>query len=101
MPPSAAPPLFQVRLQSGDAGFAASASQPLLQSALAAGLRMESSCRNGTCRSCICRLASGQVLYQIAWPGLSAEEKAGGYILPCVAYPASDLVIETPGVPSP
>lgn len=100
MPPSPAPPVFQVRLQTDGSRFAAPASQPLLQSALAAGLRMESSCRNGTCRSCICRLASGQVLYHIAWPGLSAEEKAERYILPCVAYPASDLVIEAPAAPS-
>ena len=45
------------------------------------------------CRTCIRRLASGQVAYRIEWPGLSAEEKQTGYILPCVAYPLSDLVI--------
>ena len=92
MPPSLAPPVFQVRLQTAGPTFAAPASLPLLQSALAAGVGMESSCRNGTCRSCICRLDSGQVSYHIAWPGLSADEKAEGYILPCVAYPVSDLV---------
>jgi len=88
--------VFQVRLQTAGPTFAAPASVPLLQSALAAGVWMESSCRNGTCRSCICQLASGQVVYRIEWPGLSAEEKAEGYILPCVAYPASDLVIQPP-----
>jgi hypothetical protein len=31
------------------------------------------------------------VTYRIDWPGLSSEEKDGGFILPCVAYPASDL----------
>ena len=66
---------------------------PLLQSAEAAGLQAESSCRNGTCRSCICQLLSGQVAYRIAWPGLSPDEKREGYILPCVAYPASDVVV--------
>lgn len=85
--------VFQARLDSAGPPFAAPASQPLLQSALQAGITLESSCRNGTCRSCICRLASGRVVYRIEWPGLSAEEKADGYILPCVAYPASDLVI--------
>lgn len=70
-----------------------SADQPLLQSAENAGLRPESSCRNGTCRSCICQLLSGQVSYRIAWPGLSPDEKRDGYILPCVAYPASDVVL--------
>lgn len=88
--------VFQARLESAGPTFAAPASQPLLQSALQAGITLESSCRNGTCRSCICRLASGEVVYRIDWPGLSAEEKTDGYILPCVAYPVSDLVITLP-----
>jgi ferredoxin len=88
--------VFQARLESAGPPFAAPASQPVLQSALQAGILLESSCRNGSCRSCICRLASGGVVYRIAWPGLSAEEKAEGYILPCVAYPVSDLVITLP-----
>ena len=54
---------------------------------------MQSSCRNGVCRTCICRLQSGRVTYRMEWPGLSAEEKAEGWFLPCVAYPASDLLI--------
>ena len=58
-----------------------------------AGLALLSACRNGTCRACICRLSSGQVMYRIEWPGLSAEEKQEGYILPCVAYPLSDVVM--------
>ena len=85
---------FSVRLDPEGTHFSASPSLPILQSALSAGIAMDSSCRNGTCRTCICRLASGQVAYRIEWPGLSAEEKQGGYILPCVAYPLSDLVIQ-------
>lgn len=69
-------------------------SQTLLASALAAGLPLASSCRNGSCRVCIRQLERGQVRYRIDWPGLSAEEKAEGFILPCVAYPASDLVLK-------
>jgi ferredoxin len=69
---------------------------PLLLAAEQAGLRLASSCRNGSCRTCICRLVSGQVAYHIAWPGLSAEEKAEGCILPCVAYPVSDVYIQLP-----
>lgn len=74
--------------------LAAGQDRPLLQSALAAGIEMLSSCRNGTCRACIRQLAHGQVSYRIDWPGLSAEEKAQGYILPCVAYPESDVVLK-------
>jgi len=39
-------------------------------------------------------MAAGQVRYLIEWPGLSAEEKRDGYILPCVAYPQSDMTLE-------
>jgi ferredoxin len=85
--------IFQVQLDSQAASFAASADQPVLLSALAAGHELLSSCRNGVCRSCICRLYSGRVTYRMDWPGLSAEEKAEGWFLPCVAYPASDLVM--------
>lgn len=67
----------------------------LLQAALAAGIQMPSSCRSGSCRACIAKLVSGQIAYRIEWPGLLAEEKAEGWILPCVALARSDLVIET------
>jgi len=74
--------------------FLASADQPLLLSAAKAGISLPSSCRNGTCRTCISRITSGQVHYRIEWPGLSVEEKRDGYILPCVAYPQSDMTLE-------
>ncbi len=83
-------------LKPGEAALTAPSHQTLLQSAEQAGLEMSSSCRNGTCRTCLRQLESGQVRYQIAWPGLSAEEKAQGFILPCVAYPDSDLVLKPP-----
>lgn len=76
--------------------FTASATQSLLQAALQAGIELPSSCRNGTCRACICRALSGTVAYPMAWPGLSAEEKAEGWCLPCVARAQSDLVLEQP-----
>jgi ferredoxin len=76
--------------------FDAVASQTVLQAAEQAGVRLPSSCRNGTCRTCICLATSGTVRYSIDWPGLSLDEKREGYILPCVAIPTSDLVIEAP-----
>jgi len=85
---------FTARIAPDGATFAAPADLPLLRAAELAGLSLASSCRNGTCRTCICRLASGEVAYRIEWPGLSAEEKRDGFILPCVAYPLSDVVIE-------
>lgn len=91
-------PVYSARLLPDGESFAAPANMPLLQSALQAGIVLESSCRNGTCRSCICLLAGGSVNYRIEWPGLSADEKAEGFILPCVAYPASDVVMERPAL---
>jgi ferredoxin len=89
--------VFTATIDPDGVSFAAPADRPLLLSAeLAAisGLKMDSSCRNGTCRTCICKLTSGKVTYRIEWPGLSPDEKREGYILPCVAYPLSDVVIE-------
>jgi len=76
--------------------FEAPESLTLLEAAAFAGLRLPRSCRNGTCRTCLCRLVSGTVSYTIEWPGVSREEKAEGLILPCVAVAESDLVIEVP-----
>ena len=67
--------------------------QPLLLSPDLGGLDWPSSCRNRTCRTCIARLEHGQVRYEIAWPGLSAEEKLEGYVLPRVAFPCAGLAL--------
>lgn len=69
----------------------------LLEAALQAGVRLPRSCRNGTCRACLCRCVSGTVHYKVEWPGLSAEEKAQGWTLPCVALADGDVVIAAPG----
>ena len=78
------------------ASFSVQEESTLLQALEAAGLDAPSSCRNGTCRTCICRLQSGTVAYTIEWPGLSFDEKREGYILPCVALARSDLVVNVP-----
>lgn len=70
--------------------------QTLLLSLEQGGANWPSSCRNGTCRTCIGKIEQGQVRYTLDWPGLSAEEKAEGYALPCVAYPCSNIFI-SPG----
>jgi len=75
--------------------FDAWSNQPLLTSLEQGGIDWPSSCRNGTCRTCIGQLVRGEVRYEIEWPGLSAEEKAEGYVLPCVAFPCSDLVLRS------
>jgi len=92
---------FAVVLEPSGRSFDASAGVPLLRAARDAGLILPSSCRNGTCRACICRLVSGRVRYCVEWPGLSADEKAEGFILPCVAIPESALVIDAPRIVAP
>ena len=87
---------WQVAIGEGGPTFRAREDRPLLQSAEAAGWPFPSSCRNGTCRTCMQRLRSGQVRYAVEWPGVLAEERAEGWVLPCVAHPASDLVLEEP-----
>jgi ferredoxin len=86
-------PRHPVSLEPAGLRFDAPASVPLLKAAQAAGIRLPSSCRNGTCRACMCRLLSGTIEYTIEWPGLLAEEKREGWILPCVARATSALVI--------
>jgi ferredoxin len=70
--------------------------QSLLEAALAAGIALPRSCRNGTCRACRCQMRSGSVGYRVDWPGLSLDEQASGEVLPCVALPQTDVVMEVP-----
>jgi ferredoxin len=74
--------------------------ESLLEAAQAGGIDLPRSCRNGTCRTCLCRLRAGRVHYRVAWPGLSADEKDEGFVLPCVAEPDSDVVLDVPGARS-
>lgn len=73
--------------------------QSLVEAARAAGVRLRSSCRNGTCRACLCRLLAGEVAYRVDWPGLTAEERASGWILPCVALPLGDVAVDAVAEP--
>ena len=84
---------WPVRLAGSDLSFDAPPDVSLLIAARAAGLRLPSSCRNGSCRACIGQVESGEVVHSIEWPGLSREEKAEGWILPCVAQARSALLL--------
>lgn len=71
----------------------AEATESLLTALEMGGSNWPSSCRNGSCRTCIGQLRQGEVRYAVDWPGLSPEEKMQGYILPCVAFPCSNVVV--------
>ena len=93
-PPHSLPAtFFTARAEPEELQVEASACDPLLLSLEMGGSNWPSSCRNGTCRTCIGQLESGHVRYAVEWPGLSNEEQGEGYVLPCVAYPCSDVVL--------
>ncbi|NEO97539.1 MAG: 2Fe-2S iron-sulfur cluster binding domain-containing protein [Symploca sp. SIO2E9] len=66
----------------------------ILHSAENQGVELPFSCRNGACTTCAVRIKSGQV-YQPEALGLSQNLRDRGYALLCVAYPRSDLEVET------
>jgi ferredoxin len=86
--------IFSIRLEPSGHTFETTEALTVLEAAGFAGLRLPRSCRNGTCRTCLCRMKDGRVRYAIEWPGLSREEMAEDFILPCVAIAETDLVIE-------
>ena len=88
---------FEVMLLPLGLRFRARADESLLKAALRAMAPVRSSCRNGTCRTCLCRLERGEIAYEIEWPGLTREEKAEGLVLPCVARPLTDVVLRYEG----
>ncbi|MDJ0708170.1 MAG: 2Fe-2S iron-sulfur cluster-binding protein [Leptolyngbyaceae cyanobacterium MO_188.B28] len=68
--------------------------QTILETAQNAGLDLPTSCSAGVCTTCAAQLLEGEV-DQADGMGISPELQAQGYALLCVAYPRSDLKIET------
>jgi len=86
---------FKVTVLPANREFTVEPGQTVLDAALAAGIVLPYSCRNGTCSTCEGRVVSGE--YD-AGPApariLDAADLARGHTLLCQAHPASDLVIE-------
>lgn len=89
-------PFVNGRVGPDGPSFDAWKNQSLLDSMEQGGLQWPSSCRAGSCRTCLSTLVSGVVRYEMAWPGISPEEKAEGCVLPCVAFPVTDVVLKDP-----
>ncbi|MEG4811809.1 2Fe-2S iron-sulfur cluster-binding protein [Microcoleus sp. F8-D3] len=66
----------------------------ILRAANAAGIELPSSCNAGVCTTCAAKIIEGQV-DQADGMGVSPDLQAEGYVLLCVAYPRSNLKIET------
>jgi len=89
----------QISLQPGDHHFVAESDQTVLDAALAAGLLLPHSCRDGACGACKGRVLAGELDYgRYADSALSAAEREAGYALFCCATPKSDLVLEARNV---
>ena len=88
--------VFTLRLDPHGWTVEAPAALTLAEAAAFVGIELPTSCRNGTCRACLCHMPQGQVRYPIPWPGVSLDEKREGWVLPCVAHPAADVVLAVP-----
>jgi len=70
-------------------------STTLLEAMRASGLAVRKACRNGVCGLCRCRVVKGEITYHWKVPhGLWQKDIEQNFILPCIAYPVSDLVLD-------
>ena len=70
------------------------ADQTVLAAAQEAGLDLPFSCSAGVCTTCAALITAGEV-DQTDGMGVSPDLQAQGYALLCVAFPRSDLKVET------
>lgn len=66
----------------------------ILELAEANEIAIESDCEAGICGTCKTKLLSGKVEMETE-DGLDADDMAQNMILPCVAEPLTDIVLET------
>lgn len=83
-------------LRLGDRSFDCQPGETVLEAFERHGIPLASSCRTGTCQTCLLHAVEGPVP-AAAQAGLKPAWKQLGYLLACVCRPESDLVLATPG----
>jgi CDP-4-dehydro-6-deoxyglucose reductase len=84
---------YQVRLASGR-NFFLNDSETLLVAAENAQIALPYSCKTGRCSTCKCKVIAGKTEALQEEVGLSALEKADGWILSCVRTAVTDLSLD-------
>lgn len=69
------------------------ADETVLQALTRQGIAVRSSCRGGTCQTCVMRCHVGDIPSR-AQSGLHTELIAKRYFLPCVCKPSSDMLLD-------
>jgi glycine betaine catabolism B len=68
--------------------------ETILEMAERSNIKLRSGCRTGVCGACTIAKLEGEVRYEGATTGLSAQDKAAGCILACVAYAEGRVVVD-------
>ena len=89
--------MTEITLQLADAPVVtlpAHTEMSLFETLTDADIFLRKACINGACGVCRCRLISGAIDYRGRHPyGLNDGEQADGWILPCIAFPKTDLTL--------
>lgn len=83
---------YRLTFASSGREVSATPAQTLLEAAECEGISIASSCRAGVCQACRTRLVKGDADCRSSI--LDQDDRAAGFILPCVSYALTDCVLE-------
>ena len=74
--------------------FATTPGDSLVEAAISAGITLPHSCKTGRCSTCKCKVLQGETTALQTETGLTAAEKAEGWVLSCVLSAQTDVTLE-------